>query len=533
MVDKRIHDLYRGLVNGQLSRRDFLARAAALGVSASAANMFLKAADVRAQELDAGGAPVVATGDGTLFAGAEITVQVIDASVKVPLDEVRPEFEAATGAKVNIVADPIETAFAKLLEDAATGTNSLDGSIIGMWWLGELVAGNFIASYDDWYNDESGTFPQFDAEDELPGMQALRMYDGKRYVVPYDSDGQALYYRRDLLTDASHMEAYKEATGNDLGVPTTWDELFDIASYFNDQGTDGISMHLKVGGQGMFHYMSLSAPYVIGPENPTLYWFDPETMEPLVQSAGHVEAAEMIKKLFELGPEAQAGWALGEAWDHFLQGNAVFTFSWGDVLPLAVEQDSPVNGNVGTAQLPGTMAYTNPLTGDRYETSEPNLVGNTTGGSWAGVIMSGSEYPEAVYYFLAIMATEEKQKFYAARGSDGVDPGRISQMPPEAVEGGLGSVDDYISQGFAEADALEYTRAYYDTFQNPNQLPYLRIPGTFEYWTALDIRLSEFVTGQVDSAEDAMAALAQDFADINDRLGIDEQLEVYRASLGL
>ena len=30
-------------------------------------------------------------------------------------------------------------------------------------------------------------------------MRALRMYDDKKYVVPYDADGQVLYYRRDLL----------------------------------------------------------------------------------------------------------------------------------------------------------------------------------------------------------------------------------------------------------------------------------------------------------------------------------------------
>lgn len=528
-----IHELYRGLVSGQLSRREFMTRAMALGISASAAGMFLRAADVRAQD-SALHPPVVAEGDGTLFAGQEVNIQVIDASVKEPFDEVREEYESATGAKLNIIADPIETAFSKLLEDAATGTNSIDGSVIGMWWLGELVAGEFVRSYDDFYDDKTTGFPEFDIEQELPGMRALRMYDGKKYVIPYDCDGQALYYRRDLLDDPEHQAAYKEKTGNDLGVPQTWDELFEIASYFKDTGNiDGISMHLKVGGQGMFHYMSLSAPYVIGPENPKLYWFDPETMDPLVESEGHIAAADMIKKLFDLGPEAQAGWALGEAWDHFLQGNAVFTYSWGDVLPLANEQDAPIKGSVGTAQLPGTMKYTNPLTGDSYDVDEPNIVGNTTGGSWSGVVMAGSDVPEATYYLFALLATEPKQRFFAARGSDGVDPGRMYQMPPEAVEGGTGNLQDYLDQGFTEADAIQYCRAFYDTFQNPNQLPYLRIPGTTEYWNAVDIRLSEFVTGQVGSAAEAMANLANDFRDINDRLGVDAQKEIYKAALGL
>src|SRR5690242_5397483 len=117
VTDPRIHRLYRDLISRKIDRRGFIRSAAALGISAQAAAFFLKAADVRAQDATpATGtgaeqtAPVVATpctGDQCLWAGKEITVQCIDDSVKIPYFEVRDEFEAATGAKVTIVADPI------------------------------------------------------------------------------------------------------------------------------------------------------------------------------------------------------------------------------------------------------------------------------------------------------------------------------------------------------------------------------------------------------------------------------------------
>ena len=539
MADPRIHNLYGDLVNKRIDRRGFLKGAAALGVSAQAANFFLKAADVRAQEGLT--PPIVATPatDGGAWAGKELTIQCIDDSVKIPYFEVREEFEAATGAKVNIIADPIGEAFPKLLDDAASGTNLYDAAMIGAWWLGDLVAGDYIISYDDYYADTTGKFPAFNFDDELPGVQALRVYDGKKYVVPYDADGQALYYRRDILTDPTHMAEYKTATGNDLRVPQTWEELRDIAKYFSGkdlngdgEGDHGITMHLKVGGQGMFHYFSLSAPYVIGPENTNLYWFDTETMDPLVESEGHKRAINILQELYGLGPEAQAGWALGEAWQYFLDGKAVFTFSWGDVAALAVERNSYVKGKIGTSQLPGSMAYVNPKTGEEYLTETPNIVGNTTGGSWSAVIMKGSDEPELAYYFLALLATEPKQRFFATRGTDGVDPGRLSQMPPEAVPTGTGNVADYTAYGWEAQDAIEYVQAFYNNYQNPLQLPFLRIPGTFEYWTSMDVRLSEAITGQ-STPEEALANAAQDFRDINDRLGVEQQLDVYRKSLGL
>ncbi len=548
MADMRAMRLYSDLVAGRIDRRAFVQRAMAMGLSLGVAGQMLRAAPARAQDSTppAGGAsepPVVAqpgSGDPA-WAGKELTVQCIDDSVRIPWEEVRGEFEAATGATVTIVADPIGEAFPRLLQDAATQSNRFDAAMIGMWWLGELVAGEYIMPYDEFYDDTSGKFPQFNFEDELPGMQALRTYAGKKYVVPYDADGQCLYYRRDLLQDPTHMQAFEAEYGKPLAVPQTWEDLRDIARYFTGKPTGGdnpdgnghgISMHLKVGGQGMFHFMSLSAPFVIGPENPNLYWFDPENMDPLVQSEGHRRAMELYLELVQYGPQAMAGWALGEAWDYFLRGNAVFTYSWGDVAALAVERDSVVKGNVGTVQLPGTMAYVNPKTGEEYPTEAPNIVGNTTGGSWAGVILAASENPDLAYYWLALMATEPKQQFYAARGTDGVDPGRLSQIPPSVVPEGTGNIEDYLAQGWVAEDAAEYVQAYYNNYQNPLQLPFLRIPGTFDYWTQMDVRLSEALTSGT-SPEEALEQLAQDFREINDRLGVEEQLEIYRNSIGV
>src|SRR5690606_14536574 len=138
--------------------------------------------------------------------------------------------------------------------------------------------------------------------------------------------------------------------------------------------------------------------------------------------------------------------------------------------------------------------YYNIAAGQEVTVDTPNIVGNTTGGSWAPVISKYAKSPEAAYYLCALMATEQKSKTYAARGFDGCDPGRTFRFPPP---NGTGSIEDYVKAGWDEQDALEYTDAYFKTFGNPLQFPYLRIPGTFEYWLALDTHLSEAVTGQV------------------------------------
>ena len=252
-------------------------------------------------------------------------------------------------------------------------------------------------------------------------------------------------------------------------------------------------------------------------------------MTPLMDSPGHQRAMETLIDLLQFGPEAMMGWSLGESWDHFLRGEAALTFTWGDLGALAQQEGSQVTGLTGAAPIPGTSEYYDIAAGEWKSVDGVNHVGNTTGGSWAGVISKFSAAPEAAYYLLALMATEEKSLVYAARGWDGADPGRFSHyLPPE----GTAPIDDYLAAGWDEQDIKDYTKAYFDNFSAEQQFPYLRIPGTFEYWTALDIHLSEAATGQLTAAE-ALAATVADFEQISDRLGRDEQLEIYKTSLGL
>ncbi|HEY2929659.1 ABC transporter substrate-binding protein [Piscinibacter sp.] len=454
--------------------------------------------------------------------------------VRLNLHEVKEEFEAATGAKLNIVEVTSDEHFARLISDVTNRVGKYDLSIAGAWWLGELVEGDSIVSYDKYYRDPR--FPKWNIDDVLPAPRSQLEYAGRKYMVSNDHDGQVMYYRRDLLADPRHQAAFKQKYGYALGVPRTWDQFRDVAEYFNgkDLNGDGIpdhglSLHLKVGGYGMFHFMSFSAPFVIGPGNPKLYWFDPQTMKPLLESPGHVRALEVLVDLVRFGPKEMLNWNIGTSWDDFLKGQAALTFTWGDLGGLAQQEGSKVRGKIGTAAIPGTREYYGVAQHRWIKTAQPNQVGNVTGASWAGVISRYSKAPEAAYYLLALMATKEKSMVYAARGWDAVDPGRrFHFLPPD----GNAKIEDYLRFGWAEADVRDYSHAYFGNFTNKLQLPYLRIPGTFSYWQALDVRLSEAVTGQL-SPEAALKAASIDFEEITIRLGRERQKRAYRTSLGL
>jgi multiple sugar transport system substrate-binding protein len=96
----------------------------------------------------------------------------------------------------------------------------------------------------------------------------------------------------------------------------------------------------------------------------------------------------------------------------------------------------------------------------------------------------------------------------------------------------MAKIEDYLRFGWNEGDIREYLQGFYDNFRNPKLLPFLRIPGTFSYWRALDVHLAEAAAGQL-SPEDALRAAAVDFEEITIRLGREQQRKAYKASLGL
>jgi len=318
--------------------------------------------------------------------------------------------------------------------------------------------------------------------------------------------------------------------------------VLDVARFFDGQNWDegdalpdhGMVLHLKPGEQGHYHFQSLAAAFAITPgdkvdRHHNVFWFDPEDMTPLINSPGHVAALEMLQALEETGPGEQLGWRLPEAWSYFLRGKAVFMFSFGDLGALCQDPaPSRVQGKCGAAMLPGSNRHWDRAANQWVDTPDPQPVGNTTGGSWHGVISNASKQPEAAYAFLSLMAIPPVSSWNAQHGWTGVNPGFSYQFLPPA---GTAQEADYIEAGWDKADVEDYLRAYHATFTAPTMLPYLRIRGTPEYWSVLDSELAAAM-GRRKTPAEALDDVAAAWEKITDRLGRQRQLELHRAAIG-
>ena len=344
------------------------------------------------------------------FAGT--TVRVLTHSegphgpISGPIEALRPVWEELTGAHLELGLVPISELYADLMLDLGRGRGSYDAAVVAAFFYGDLIAGNNMAPVDPLL--ASGKFPRWSYDSMPPALRQLYSWDNVGYGVLNDADGQVLYYRRDVLNDPANQTAFKAALGYDLPIPPqTWQQVLDIARFFSGKNWDhhdsqpdsGMVLHLKPGEQGFYHFQSLSAAFAVAPGTEldryhNVYWFDPQDMKPLINEAGDVAALELLQELGATGPADQIGWRLPQAWDYFLRGKAVMMFTWGDLGALCQDPArSLVRGNCGVAMLPGSSRYWDREHAQWIEPAEPNRVGNTTGGSWHGVLLVARRQP--------------------------------------------------------------------------------------------------------------------------------------------
>src|SRR5438034_5106917 len=125
-----------------------------------------------------------------------VTVRVVTFTgpqIAEPLQRRAPDFNRATGAKVEVVTVPFSDLYQKILTDFSTKTNSYDAMVFDPQWMGDYVTPGYLEDLSDRvtkdssleWNDVGAFFRDFSAT-----------YKGKVYTIPLDGDFQMVYYRK-------------------------------------------------------------------------------------------------------------------------------------------------------------------------------------------------------------------------------------------------------------------------------------------------------------------------------------------------
>ena len=423
-----------------------------------------------------------------------------------------------TGGTVNVVEFPWSELYPKIVTSLASGEDAFDGITFAPAWSPDFTP--FLSEMPS----EMQESPEF--QDIFPVYrERLMVWNDKVLSQTMDGDVHTYTYRIDLFEDEAEKTAFQEKYGYELAPPETWQQYLDIAEFFNrpDDGLWGTAEAFRRGGQQFWFFFSHAAPYVNHPDLPGSMFFDPETMDAQINNPGWVRGLEEYIAASKLAPPNALNFSFGEVNAAVAGGQVAQSIGWGDTGVIAADpEQSQVAGNVGSAMLPGAKEIYNYKTGEWDEFDEVIRSPFMAFGGWQAAVPASSQNQEAAWDFIEYLTSPDVSSKAAITGGTGVNPYRNAHVDDTALWSDL----------FSEREAEEYLGGQKGSIDAENVALDMRLPGYFSYTEVLEIELSKALAGQV-SPQEALDTVAEEWNELTDEFGRDEQLAAYRASMGL
>jgi multiple sugar transport system substrate-binding protein len=472
---------------------------------------------------------VTPTPEAKPYEGLEVNVLTFTGpQIAEPLQRRGPDFEALTGAKINVTIVPFSDLYQKILTDMATGTNAFDAFVFAPQWMVDYIVPGYLEDMTDRvaadaaleWGDVAPFFRDFSAT-----------YGGRIYTIPLDGDFHMVYYRTDLL----------EQEG--LDPPETWEDYVTIARTFHGQDLNGDGdpdygscISKKRAAQAYWFIYSIGGAFVQSQGTGQGSFFDTETMEPLVNNEAFGAALDVYNETTQYGPPDELNLDVGDTRSLFITGRCALSMDWGDIGTLAIDpEQSTVQDKVGAIILPGSTRVLDRATGglvDCDETTCPYAVNGVNHapfaayGGWSGGINAGADdvVKDAAYDFFSYMCQPAQANVDVTIGRTGYNPYRTSQFLNRQA---------WVEAGMSPAAASNYLGAIEGSLASPNMILDLRIPQNQRYQqVVLDTAISQFLAGEI-TKEACMQQIYDGWEEITEELGREEQLEAYRGTLGV
>lgn len=259
--------------------------------------------------------------------------------------EVAPEFEALSGAKLNLEAVNYSLMHEKLVPSLTASSGSYDVLVVDSYWAGEFVTANWILPLDDRIAadgvDTSAYYPAL--------MEVNGHVKGSTYMLPFWQYAMGMLYRKDITDSAEFQAGYKEKFGRDWRLPETLQEYAELAKWAGEfTGKAGVAMS----GQRADPVVMEATNYLFSLGGD---FYNRETWEPALSSPEAIEAVTIYADLMKNA--AQPG-ALGANFDDVAnalkQDKAVMAIQFLFLMPtLQDPKESQVVDKMAFARMPG------------------------------------------------------------------------------------------------------------------------------------------------------------------------------------
>ncbi|TPL01247.1 MULTISPECIES: sugar ABC transporter substrate-binding protein [unclassified Mesorhizobium] len=551
-------DLYEKLMRAGANRRDLLKGAASMAAIAAASGAGLGALtkpaaaddDLRKKILQIPGVGKGQPTDADFQKVGELCLEATKANVKegefagveltfmglnnqnlhnVLFRGFLKPWEAYTGAKISWIDLAQADYNARLQQSIATGTVDFDIIEMGAPFEGDVCGKGLTSEMPDWVKK------QIDFDDLVNYLKPpVGTWDGKQYRVTIDGDTHNFNYRTDVFADADLAKAWKESGATtEWGVPKTWQEVQAVTKFLKGKQFKGQDVYGYLdapkpwGGFGFYFLGSRATAYAKHPDDKA-WLFDADTMKPRINNPAWVRAIQDVIDALPSEPADQINADPNTtAFQQFLAGTGSMIPWWGDVGSNVKTNDSSVIGDVtGFSILPGSDDVYNSKTGQWDKlASGPNYAPNCAYLGWGVYVMARVDKDEK----------KKKAAWSAAAHLGGKDLSIWTAMYPSGFQPYRNShfnIPEWVAAGYDEAFITSYLKSEGDSYNHPNAAIEPRIPGIFQYYSAAEDILANTFAGKMKAQEGA-DAIAAAWEKLTDQIGRENQVKLYKASLGM
>jgi multiple sugar transport system substrate-binding protein len=389
------------------------------------------------------------------------------------LTELSKDFTAETGVQMNYEFVPWTNFADRFLNELNSGGKLCDLLIGDSQWLGGSATYGHYIKLNEFF-DANG----ISMDDFLPAtVYAYSTWPKgapEYWALPAMGDALGWIYRKDWFERPEIQEAFQAEYGRELAVPTNWNELMEVAKFFQGREIDGktvygAAIYTERGSEGITMGVTAALyPWGFQYEDPE----NPYHMEGFVNSPEAVEALEFYKQLFECcTPPGHTDAYMTTNLDAYKSGQVAMQMNWFAFFP-GIVKDEDVGGD-------RSGFFVNP---------PQNVAASTLGGQGISVVAYSDKQDLALEYIKWFAQPEVQQKWWALGGYSAhkavlEDPGFPETAP------------------FA-ADFLVAMSGVKDFWQEPTYAELLQ---------AMQKRVHDYVVADQGTAQEALDKLIEDW----------------------
>ena len=143
-----------------------------------------------------------------------------------------PEFEKATGIKVNI--EMLQPPQVLTKTAVAVSATSSDYDVVAIDEGNIPVFASLLTPFDAWPRGK--VYPKTDPRTVTAAMYNVGTWGGIQVGIPINGNLYVWMTRKDLIENPTYRKNFKAKYGYDLGVPKTFKELLDMGTFFHENG---------------------------------------------------------------------------------------------------------------------------------------------------------------------------------------------------------------------------------------------------------------------------------------------------------